>query len=313
MSGCAPEPFLTCLHLMSRVFEPSEEEVIYRVATYLQKHGNSATSEDMWGVFGSDEGVAPFLKRRGGSCHWCRQHPGIFTVEGNVITLIGQVRGFAGGGGGGINNGGGYSSSSSSRAGRGSLEPSEDEVRFRVATYLQKHGNSATSEDMWEVLGSDEGLAPFFKRRGGSCKWCREHPDLFLVEGNVITLVGEASGFMPRGGGGGGGGGHVYEPAEDEVIFRVANYVQKHGGSVTSEDMWEVFGGDEGVAPFLKRRGGSCHWCRQHPGIFSVEGNVISTVGYMQPETNIGVSLTSRKRRERMQGGKPKRARIIRQ
>lgn len=243
--------------------------MLFRVATYLQKHGGSSTSEDMWGVFGKDEGISSFLKKRGGSCHWCRHHPGVFTVEGSLITLIGKVGSFSSWGGGG-----------EGRGSRGGYEPSEQEVLFRVANYVQKHGGQVTSDDMWEVFGTDEGVAPFMKRRGGSCHWCRQHPDTFSVDSNVITLIGQVAG----GGGSWGQRGYTggYEPSEDEVLFRVANYVHMHGGSVTSEDMWEVFGTDEGIAPFMKRRGGSCHWCRLHPGIFTVDSNVINLIGQVR-------------------------------
>lgn len=77
-----------------------------------------------------------------------------------------------------------------------------------------------------------------------------------------ITLGG---GDITFSGGGGGGGGRRAD--EEQIVWRIQNFIQKRGGIVSSDDLWSVLGTDDVLAPFLKRRGGTGNFLKMYPQV----------------------------------------------
>ncbi len=235
-----------------------QDHLLWRIQNFVEKRG-SCSNDKLWEVFGSDDEVRPFLIRQGGTRTFLRQHPDMFAVsDDGWISLVGGSR---------------VHRNSQQQQIDFNHQLDEDQLVWRIQNFVQKQGGTASNEQVWNVFGSDDEVRPFLIANGGTRNFLRQHPDKFAIEDYgadaMISLI-DGPGYVAvqRGG---------YKQAqeetwdEDQLVWRIQNFIQKQGGTVTNEKFWETFGSDDDVRPFLIARGGSRMFLMQHPEVFVVQ------------------------------------------
>jgi hypothetical protein len=199
--------------------------LVWRIQNFIRKHGNRCTNDELWECFGSDEEVRPFLIRQGGTRNFLRQHPNVFVVDNDYISLA------RGGGGGGAD----YTNASSRRNSVANIDIAnsnnmdEGQLVWRIQNFVQKRGGRCTCDEMWETFSQDDEVRRFLVAQGGSRGFLRRHPEAFAVEGNFLSVVGDAHSEM--------GVSQTSQLRLDasHLLWRIKNFIRMRGGSCTNE------------------------------------------------------------------------------
>jgi hypothetical protein len=233
-----------------------QDHLLWRIQNFVGKQG-SCSNDKLWEVFGSDDGVRPFLIRQGGTRNFLRQHPDMFAVsDDGWISLVGGSR---------------VHMNAQQQQIDFNHQLDEDQLVWRIQNFIQKQGGTASNEQLWNVFGSDDEVRPFLIANGGTRNFLRQHPNTFAIEDYgadaMISLV-DGPGYVAV-----QRSGYKHEQTwdEDQLVWRMQNFIQKQGGTVTNEKFWETFGSDDDVRPFLIARGGSRVFLMHHPEVFVVQ------------------------------------------
>jgi hypothetical protein len=243
-----------------------------RIANFIRLRGGNVSSTQVWNAFSKDRDAAAVIKQHGGTSAFCQLFSETFQVGSNSITLLTDSMSVT------------DVSTSGSRLGkRTRAVDSGDDLNlvWRIANFLKKRRGKCTNDELWDCFGSDDQVRPFLIRHGGTRTFLRQHPNIFVLDNDMVALARGADSHLRRNSE--SGPQHASSAAshidEGHLVWRIQNFIQKRGGSCTSDELWDTFSNDDDVRRYLIAQGGSRTFLKHHPEAFSVENGSIYVVG----------------------------------